>query len=221
MTSPLEVDPGIDPNDSLQPTGGYRRGQRDQVSVPQPYSLSDNRHVLALPYVFLILVMQSMYQLMKQIVGDPANMHTLAEISTVTKAATCGMVTTQKPESATKPDSSSGQDEKRSSTTDVGKLSRAWRSLVSSIVVTTRSAEKVATNPDSNSKELEDAVEQTVKARQEFRRCITTLEAQLLGQAKETEALLGLLQSQPRLGHKRKRQELENGNVKEATLHYS
>ncbi len=84
--------------------------------------------------------------------------------------------------------------------------------------MTTRSAEKVATNPETSAKELEEAVEQTVKARQEFRRCITTIEAQLLGQAKETEALLGLLQSQPRLGHKRKRQERENGSDKEAVL---
>ena len=74
MTSPLEVDPGIEPNDSRQPSAGDRRGQRDQVSVPQPYSLSENRHVLALPFVFLILVLQSMFQLMKQFVGDPASM---------------------------------------------------------------------------------------------------------------------------------------------------
>ena len=67
---------------------------------------------------------------------------------------------------------------------------------------------------------MEEAIEHTVKARQEFRRCITTIEAQLLGQAKETEALLGLLQSQPRLGHKRKRQEAENGDLEQIIPHF-
>ena len=75
MTSPLDVDPGTELNDALElPSTGNRRGQRDRVSVPQPDSLSDTRQVLALPFVFLILIMQSMYHLMKQFVGDPSSM---------------------------------------------------------------------------------------------------------------------------------------------------
>jgi hypothetical protein len=119
------------------------------------------------------------------------------------------MVTTQKPETPSKPAPS---EEKRSTTSETEKLSRAWRSLVSSIVVTTRAADKLATRPDTNAKELEDAVDQTLRARQDFRRFVTTIEAKLLGQAKETEALAGLLQSQPRVGHKRKLRDAENGS---------
>lgn len=128
------------------------------------------------------------------------------------------MVTTQKPETPTKADPHAGSEEKRSTTTDADKLARTWRALVSSIVVTTRAAEKLASQPDASGNELEEAVEQTVRARQEFRRYVTTIEAKLLGQAKETEALTGMLQSQPSIGNKRKRLGTNPGNYTEIQL---
>jgi hypothetical protein len=128
------------------------------------------------------------------------------------------MVTTQKPETPTKTDPHASSDEKRSTTTDIDKLARSWRSLVSSIVVTTRAAEKLALHPNASGKELDDAVEQTVRARQDFRRYLTTIEAKLLGQAKETEALTGMLQSQPSTGCKRKRLDTDSGKYAEIQL---
>lgn len=121
------------------------------------------------------------------------------------------MVTTQKPESAGGPSAAAtSRADKRS--TENEKLGRAWRSLVSSIIVTTRAADKVTARADGNTKELEEAVDQTLRARNDVRRYVTSIEANLMGQAKETEALAGLLQSQPRMGRKRKRAQ-ENGAI--------
>jgi hypothetical protein len=132
------------------------------------------------------------------------------------------MVSTQKPEASTTSSSSSSsrtsvENPKRigssssSSTSEAEKLSRAWRSLVSAVIVATRAADKHSKQqqqPDVRiNKELEDAVDQTLRARNDFRRYVTAMEANLLGQAKETEALVGMLQSQPRLGRKRKHQD--------------
>ena len=125
------------------------------------------------------------------------------------------MVTTQKPETVAKsaaPDSltvSPGKPSSRSSETD--KLRRSWRALITSIVVATRASDKVAARPDAAAKtELDEAVEQMLRARSEFRRHVSVIEAKLMGQAAEMEALAGHVQSQPRLG-KRKRRETENG----------
>jgi len=127
------------------------------------------------------------------------------------------MVTTAKPATAqkvdlTKTNSSAPQDRNsRSASNETEKLRRAWRSLVSSFLVTTRCAEKQCAKAGNiTSKELEENVDQTFKARNEFRRQITILEAKLLGTAKETEALSSLMNSQPRIGRKRKRN-TENG----------
>lgn len=84
---------------------------------------------------------------------------------------------------------------------------------MSAVVVSTRAADKHSKQARQatdaavmarNNKELEEAVDQTLRARNDFRRYVTAMEATLLGQAKETEALVGLLQSQPRMGRKRK-----------------
>jgi hypothetical protein len=81
MSSPLEIDQGAGPNDSLAspnddatpdiPT--TRRGKRDQVARPQSYSLSStNNNVLSIPFVFFYLVLQALYHVMSDFVGDPA-----------------------------------------------------------------------------------------------------------------------------------------------------
>jgi len=75
---------------------------------------------------------------------------------------------------------------------------------VSSFLVSTRCAEKHITKKDMGGKELDESIEQTLKARNEFRRYITTVEAKLMGTAKETEAITGLINTQSRIGRKRK-----------------
>mmetsp|Transcript_16605 Transcript_16605/g.27519 ORF Transcript_16605/g.27519 Transcript_16605/m.27519 type:complete len:146 (+) Transcript_16605:60-497(+) len=136
------------------------------------------------------------------------------------------MVSTQKPEASNRPSGASSQqsDNKRPAsaaaaatsstpTSETEKLSRAWRSLVSAVVVATRAADKHSKqargggDATRHNKELEEAVDQTLRARNDFRRYVTATEATLLGQAKETEALVGMLQSQPRMGRKRKNRE--------------
>lgn len=82
------------------------------------------------------------------------------------------------------------------------KIRRTWRSFASSIVVTTRAAEKAHGNPLAL-KELDDAVVTSIRARVEFRRYCSLLEGSLTGQAKEHEALEGWLRSQPSMGKKR------------------
>lgn len=84
----------------------------------------------------------------------------------------------------------------------IDKIRRTWRSFASSIVVTTRAAEK-ANGSLLAYKELDDAVVTSIRARVEFRRCCNLLEGSLTGQAKEHEALEGWLRSQPNMGTKR------------------
>jgi hypothetical protein len=78
MVSALEVSQGAEPNDSLNPsTGspstGNRRGKREQVARPQSYSLTGTNHVLAIPFVLIVMVVQAMYHVMKQLIGDPGS----------------------------------------------------------------------------------------------------------------------------------------------------
>ena len=91
----------------------------------------------------------------------------------------------------------------RTTAHSIDKLRRSWRSLASSIVVTVQAAEKAATRPSGN-KELDDAIVTNVRARMEFRRYCSLMEGALRGQAKESEALEGMLRSQPNMGRKRK-----------------
>jgi hypothetical protein len=91
----------------------------------------------------------------------------------------------------------------RTTAHSIDKIRRSWRSFASSIVVTARAAEKAAARP-SSSKELDDAVVTNVRARIEFRRYCSLMEGALRGQAKESEALEGMLRSQPNMGRKRK-----------------
>ena len=79
MVSPLEVSQGAEPIDSLNPsTTGTpstltRRGKREQVSRPQSYSLADTNHVLAIPFVLIVMVVQAVYLVIKQLLGDPGS----------------------------------------------------------------------------------------------------------------------------------------------------
>lgn len=78
MASPLEIDQGAGPNDPLTnsndiTTNTTRRGKRDQVARPHSYSLSTtNNNVLTLPFVFFYLVLQALYHVMSDFVGDPS-----------------------------------------------------------------------------------------------------------------------------------------------------
>ena len=79
MVSPLEVSQGAEPNDPLnqsttgRPSAVNRRGKREQVSRPQSHSLVDANHVLAIPFVLIVMVVQAVYLVMKQLLGDPGS----------------------------------------------------------------------------------------------------------------------------------------------------
>jgi hypothetical protein len=130
-------------------------------------------------------------------INDKASSST-ATTQTKTKAAAGGETTTTTTAAAP-------------TTVEAGNLSRAWRSLVSSVIVTKRSAEKLSSNSDpqqqqNSKKEFEEATKQTVRAREELRRCITALESQILRQVTETAELSAMLLCQPKVaGQKRKR----------------
>lgn len=81
-------------------------------------------------------------------------------------------------------------------------LRRAWRSFASAIVVAASAAGKAK---DASEKDLDDAVVSVLRARIVFRRSLAHVEAKLIRQAQETEALEGCMRSQPTAGHKRKR----------------
>lgn len=129
------------------------------------------------------------------------------------------MATTGKPASPTKKaaakkasasSASSSSKNQPYQFTDADKLKQKWRSLVSSVVVANRAAEKAAGRPDS--KELDDAVMTTLRSRNDFRRYAAIIEASLLGQAKENEALEALFRSTPCLGSTTTRSDNSNNN---------
>ena len=72
MKSSLDLDANEEQNDPLPSTLTNRRGQRDQQSPSHVYSLRDTKSVLAIPLVFLLIVMQAMYQLIGQLIVSPA-----------------------------------------------------------------------------------------------------------------------------------------------------
>ena len=93
-------------------------------------------------------------------------------------------------------------------------LRKAWRTLISNVVVAANAAEKVigdrssAVDPavsEKHKKVLDSALLQTLKARSDIVRTAIAAEARLRGNAKETEALECCLRSQPSMGRKRKR----------------
>ena len=76
--------------------------------------------------------------------------------------------------------------------------------------MSTQKAEKAATSEQpsrENLKELNDAVVTFLRARMEWGRQISHIEAKLQGKAQENETMDCYLRCQPRLGRKRKRQE--------------
>jgi hypothetical protein len=86
------------------------------------------------------------------------------------------------------------------------RLSKVWRSKASSIVGFFQKAEKTAKETTKeNCKELDDAVLVYLRARMEWHRLISHVEAKLQGKAQEMEALENYVRTQPRLGKKRKR----------------
>lgn len=92
------------------------------------------------------------------------------------------------------------------------RLRRSWRALASSLVVAARAAEKVAKNgglddpkASKEKKAMDEALEQTLRARADLTRQATLCEAKLRGNAKETEALECSMRSGPSVGVKRKR----------------
>ena len=92
------------------------------------------------------------------------------------------------------------------------RLRRSWRALASSLVVAARAAEKVAKNgglddpkASKEKKAMDEALEQTLRARADLTRQAALCEAKLRGNAKETEALECSMRSGPSVGVKRKR----------------
>ena len=92
------------------------------------------------------------------------------------------------------------------------RLRRSWRALASSLVVAARAAEKVAQNGGlddpkaaKEKKAMDEALEQTLRARADLTRQAALCEAKLRGNAKETEALECSMRSGPSVGVKRKR----------------
>ena len=85
------------------------------------------------------------------------------------------------------------------------RLCRAWRSMASSIVNSFQKAEKAAKeNTRESLKELDESVVTFIRQRMEVHRWISLVEAKLQGKAQEREALENYIYSKPRLG-KRKR----------------
>ena len=93
------------------------------------------------------------------------------------------------------------------------RLRRSWRALASSLVVAARAAEKVAQSGGlddpkaaKEKKAMDEALEQTLRARADLTRQAALCEAKLRGNAKETEALECSMRSGPSVGVKRKRE---------------
>jgi hypothetical protein len=89
------------------------------------------------------------------------------------------------------------------------RLGKAWRNLASSVVSCFHKAEKSASEKERDTfnktcKELDESVLTFIRARMEWHRLISHVEAKLQGQAEEMEALECYVRTQPRLG-KRKR----------------
>ena len=91
------------------------------------------------------------------------------------------------------------------------RLSRTWRHLISSVFHATSKAEQLANAADVASiKEIDDAVVAFLRARLEWGRNLSFLEAKLEGKAKEMEVLQHYSRTQPCLGfRKRKREKME------------
>lgn len=87
------------------------------------------------------------------------------------------------------------------------RLSRTWRHLISTVFNATSKAEQLASGADAASiREIDDAVVAFLRARLEWGRNISFLEAKLEGKAKEMEVLQHYSRTQPCLGfRKRKR----------------
>ena len=92
--------------------------------------------------------------------------------------------------------------------TQVDKLKQKWRSLVSSIVVAHRTADKNSSST-TITKELDEAVLTTLKARNDFRKYVALIESNLLGQAQENAELAALYRSEPSCAGRRKRKRTE------------
>ena len=118
-----------------------------------------------------------------------------------------------------KSQTSDGTDAVRKSSIPTGddhnatRLRRSWRALASSLVVAARAAEKVAQNGGlddpkaaKEKKAMDEALEQTLRARADLTRQAALCDAKLRGNAKETEALECSMRSGPSVGVKRKRE---------------
>jgi len=88
------------------------------------------------------------------------------------------------------------------------RLSRLWRTMVTSVLVATSKAEKAAKEANKATlKEVDEAVIAFLRNRVDWGRLISYLEAKLEGKAKEMEILQHYVRSQPSMGIcKRKRE---------------
>jgi hypothetical protein len=87
------------------------------------------------------------------------------------------------------------------------RLSRTWRHLISSVFHATSKAEQT-TAEVASIKEIDDAVVAFLRARLEWGRNISFLEAKLEGKAKEMEVLQHYSRTQPCLGLRKRKREV-------------
>ncbi|GAX16089.1 hypothetical protein FisN_20Hu234 [Fistulifera solaris] len=93
------------------------------------------------------------------------------------------------------------------------RLSKTWRHLISSVFHATSKAEQTTADVASI-KEIDDAVVAFLRARLEWGRNISFLEAKFEGKAKEMEVLQHYSRTQPCLGlRKRKREVVKENDV--------
>mmetsp|Transcript_20321 Transcript_20321/g.28276 ORF Transcript_20321/g.28276 Transcript_20321/m.28276 type:complete len:241 (-) Transcript_20321:1202-1924(-) len=98
------------------------------------------------------------------------------------------------------------------------KIRKSWRQVVSSAVITFRTADKFRVklaavqqqNPHLDtssmfSKEVDEGIVTSLRARADFRKNLTVLEGKISGQAQEAEALESCRRTQSRLGRKRRK----------------
>jgi len=90
------------------------------------------------------------------------------------------------------------------------RLSRLWRTMVTSVLVATSKAEKAAKEANKATlKEVDEAVIAFLRNRVDWGRLISYLEAKLEGKAKEMEILQHYVRSQPSMGIRKRKRETD------------
>ena len=90
------------------------------------------------------------------------------------------------------------------------RLERTWKSISNWLILVAQHAQKAEAGTDSASiKEMDEDIVNFLRAKRDWGRTISYLEAKLEGTAKEVETLQHYVRTQSKLGKKRKREETE------------